>query len=104
MASRRLRRRRRRHPGHRAASSPGTTPTPGDEVVLTGRDAGTSPRPRRRDRRRNDRAWPSTSPSPRTIAAALADVGPVRYLVMVAIDRDENTVARLRHRHGRSAS
>ena len=29
---------------------------------------------------------------PETIAPALADVGPVRYLVLAAIDRDENTV------------
>lgn len=30
---------------------------------------------------------------PETIAPALAGVGPVRYLVLVAIDRDQNTVA-----------
>jgi NAD(P)-dependent dehydrogenase (short-subunit alcohol dehydrogenase family) len=30
---------------------------------------------------------------PHEIAAALADVGPVRYLVLAAIDRDSNTVA-----------
>lgn len=30
---------------------------------------------------------------PTTIAAALADVGPVRHLVLAAIDRDSNTVA-----------
>ena len=39
------------------------------------------------------RASRSTSPSPQTIAAALADVGPVDHLVLVAIDRDQNTVA-----------
>jgi NAD(P)-dependent dehydrogenase (short-subunit alcohol dehydrogenase family) len=31
--------------------------------------------------------------APETIAPALAGVGPVRYLVLVAIDRDQNTVA-----------
>jgi NAD(P)-dependent dehydrogenase (short-subunit alcohol dehydrogenase family) len=30
---------------------------------------------------------------PKTIAPALAGVGPVRYLILVAIDRDQNTVA-----------
>ena len=35
----------------------------------------------------------STWPSPTSIAPALADVGPVRYLVLVAIDRDANSVA-----------
>ncbi len=30
---------------------------------------------------------------PATIAPALANIGPVRYLVLVAIDRDQNTVA-----------
>ncbi|MEA2631545.1 MAG: hypothetical protein QOE66_1764 [Chloroflexota bacterium] len=30
---------------------------------------------------------------PHSIAAALADVGPVRHLVLAAIDRDQNTVA-----------
>jgi NAD(P)-dependent dehydrogenase (short-subunit alcohol dehydrogenase family) len=63
----------------------------GEEVVLTGRDA------------RNVAAAVEAVGSgargatfdlaePASIAPALADVGPVKHLVLVAIDRDENTV------------
>jgi NAD(P)-dependent dehydrogenase (short-subunit alcohol dehydrogenase family) len=63
----------------------------GDPVVITGRDPA------------NVRAAVAALPGdvrgavvdlarPHGIAAALADVGPVRHLALVAIDRDQNTV------------
>jgi NAD(P)-dependent dehydrogenase (short-subunit alcohol dehydrogenase family) len=64
----------------------------GEEVILTGRDqahvdesvkgvAG------------NVRGLVFDLARPREIAPALADVGPVRHLVLAAIDRDQNSVA-----------
>jgi NAD(P)-dependent dehydrogenase (short-subunit alcohol dehydrogenase family) len=63
----------------------------GEEVVLTGRDqdnidAAVAELGGRARGVRFDLAEPTT------IAAALADVGPVRRLVVVAIDRDSNTI------------
>ena len=71
----------------------------GRDVVITGRDA---------DRCAGDRVGiagraPSTPVAfdlaePETIAAALEPVGPVEHLVLAAIERDYNHVARVRHR------
>ena len=41
---------------------------------------------------------------PQTIAEALADLGKIDHLVLAAIERDQNTIRRLRHRSGRSGS
>ena len=65
----------------------------GEDVVITGRDPGNIAAAidelggGRSTSARFDLA------EPETIAAALADVGPVRRLALVAIDRDQNTVA-----------
>lgn len=64
----------------------------GDEVIITGRDpenlrAAAESLPGRVSSRLFDLT------EPRSIAGALADVGLVRRLVLVAIDRDQNTIA-----------
>ena len=66
---------------------------PGETVVLTGRDPDNIAGGRRGDRRPGDAASRFDLAGPETIAPALADVGPVRRLALVAIDRDQNTVA-----------
>jgi NAD(P)-dependent dehydrogenase (short-subunit alcohol dehydrogenase family) len=63
----------------------------GDEVVLTGRD------PAHVDAAVSEigsgvRGVTFDLAEPETIAPALADLGPVKHLVLVAIDRDTNTV------------
>ena len=63
----------------------------GDSVVVTGRDQGNvdaavAALPG------NVRGAVFDLAKPHDIAAALADVGPVRHLVLAAIDRDQNTV------------
>ena len=89
---------RRRHRGRSARSSralrgrqgarrpdrPGRRDGPRRSPEIGGVGAGRRPRPRQAE----------------TIRDALADVGPVRRLAIVAIQRDENTIARLRHRPG----
>lgn len=64
----------------------------GDIVVLTGRDhAGAVDVARSVGGRTSGIGFDLSDPT--TIAPALADVGPVRHLVLAAIDRDANTVA-----------
>jgi NAD(P)-dependent dehydrogenase (short-subunit alcohol dehydrogenase family) len=64
----------------------------GDAVVLTGRDpAGVAEAARMVGGRTTGIAFDLSDPE--TIAPALADIGPVRHLVLAAIDRDANTVA-----------
>ena len=72
----------------------------GREVVLTGQSAENVAAAVAEHGDGRCAGSPSTSPSPHTIAAALADVGPVDRLALVAIDRDQNTRRRLRHRPG----
>ena len=78
--------------GRSARRSRATTPIAGESVVLTGQDPATS-RPRVADvgGRRPGATFDLSEPT--SIAAALAGVGPVRRLVLAAIDRDQNTVA-----------
>ena len=64
----------------------------GDEVVITGRDAErTAEAARDIGGRTTGVALDLTKPE--EIGSALAAVGPVKYLVLVAIDRDDNKVA-----------
>jgi NAD(P)-dependent dehydrogenase (short-subunit alcohol dehydrogenase family) len=63
----------------------------GHEVVLTGRDPG-NVAAAVREVGSGVRGVTFDLAEPETIAPALADVGPVRHLVLVAIDRDTNTV------------
>ncbi|HYH93170.1 MAG TPA: SDR family oxidoreductase [Candidatus Saccharimonadales bacterium] len=64
----------------------------GDTVVLTGRDrAAVDAAAKGLGGRVSGRTFDLSEPT--SIAAALADVGPVRRLVLAAIDRDQNTVA-----------
>jgi NAD(P)-dependent dehydrogenase (short-subunit alcohol dehydrogenase family) len=64
----------------------------GDEVVITGRDAErTAEAARDIGGRTTGVALDLTQPE--EIGSALASVGPVKYLVLVAIDRDDNKVA-----------
>ena len=77
--------------GRSAGSWPGTTPGTGRETVLTGRD------PARAEAAAAEIGGPARGidldlAEPKSIAAALARVGPVRYLAIVAIQRDENTI------------
>lgn len=64
----------------------------GDEVVLTGRDQGHVAEAVAHAGGRTTGVVFDLS-DPTTIESALADVGPVRHLALVAIDRDANTVA-----------
>jgi NAD(P)-dependent dehydrogenase (short-subunit alcohol dehydrogenase family) len=61
------------------------------EVVITGRDADAAATAAR-EIGGSTRGLALDLTRPREIAAALADVGPVRYLVVSAIDRDNNTI------------
>jgi NAD(P)-dependent dehydrogenase (short-subunit alcohol dehydrogenase family) len=64
----------------------------GDTVVLTGRDpANVASAVAEVGGSTTGRTFDLAEPT--SIAAALADVGPVRRLVLAAIDRDQNTVA-----------
>jgi NAD(P)-dependent dehydrogenase (short-subunit alcohol dehydrogenase family) len=64
----------------------------GDTVVLTGRDpANVASAVAAIGGATTGRTFDLAEPT--SIAAALADVGPVRRLVLAAIDRDQNTVA-----------
>lgn len=64
----------------------------GDEVVLTGRDAeGAAEAARGVGGRTTGIGFDLSDPT--TIGPALAGVGPVRHLVLAAIDRDANAVA-----------
>ena len=64
----------------------------GESVVLTGRDmAGIAAAVADIGGKTTGVAFDLSDPG--SIGAALADVGPVRYLVLSAIDRDANTVA-----------
>jgi NAD(P)-dependent dehydrogenase (short-subunit alcohol dehydrogenase family) len=67
----------------------------GDEVVLTGRSAANVSSAAAQATAEGGRVRGLTFDlaRPATIEAALADVGPVRRLVLVAIDRDHNSVA-----------
>ena len=67
-----------------AGDRPGDDPDRADRAV---RRAG-----RGRDRRVRPRASAWISPDRRRSATALASVGPVKYLAIVAIERDENTI------------
>ena len=69
----------------------------GDEVVLTGQ-IPTTWRPRSPSSAAGARGLAFDLAEPTTIAAALAGVGPVRHLALVAIDRDAQRGRRLRHR------
>jgi NAD(P)-dependent dehydrogenase (short-subunit alcohol dehydrogenase family) len=63
----------------------------GREVILTGRDpANVATAVAEVEGRARGIAFDLSDP--KTIAPALADVGPVRYLVLAAIDRDANSV------------
>ena len=75
-----------------AGRSPATTPRPGGDVVLTGRDPAQSPRRSTKsaaptsglaldlaEPKRSRRPWPTS--------------GPVRHLAIAAIERDDNTSA-----------
>lgn len=62
----------------------------GREVVITGRDAA---RTGKIAAEVGAKAAAFDLARPHDIAAALADVGPVQYLVLAAIDRDANSVA-----------
>jgi NAD(P)-dependent dehydrogenase (short-subunit alcohol dehydrogenase family) len=64
----------------------------GDEVVLTGRSEESVGRAVA-EARGNVRGVSFDLAEPHGVAAALADVGPVRHLVLAAIDRDANSVA-----------
>lgn len=64
----------------------------GDEVVLTGRDPDNVAQAVTAAGDGQVRGITFDLAEPETIAPALADVGPVRHLVLVAIDRDHNTV------------
>jgi NAD(P)-dependent dehydrogenase (short-subunit alcohol dehydrogenase family) len=64
----------------------------GDEVVLTGRDPGNVEAAVQAVDRDRVRGITFDLAEPESIASALADVGPVQHLVLVAIDRDANTV------------
>jgi len=66
--------------------------TRGEAVVLTGRDPTTVASAVAEAGGRTTGATFDLA-EPTSIAAALADVGPVRYLVLAAIDRDANSVA-----------
>ena len=77
-----------------------TTRTPAARSSSHGRSETIARRRRGRGRRQRPRPRPSTSAEPHSIAPALADVGPVDKLALVAIDRDQNTDRRLRHRQG----
>ena len=71
----------------------------GDTVVLTGRDpANVASAVAEVGGSTTGRTFDLAEPT--SIAAALADVGPVRRLVLAAIDRDQNTRRRLRPRQG----
>lgn len=63
----------------------------GREVVVTGKDAANAAAVAAELGRRA-RAVTFALSEPHSIAPALADVGPVRYLVLAAIDRDANHV------------
>ena len=63
----------------------------GDQVVLTGRDPGTVATAVEAVGS-GVRGATFDLAEPASIAPALADVGPVKHLVLVAIDRDANTV------------
>ena len=79
--------------GRSVSSSPATTSGPGRTSSSPGATPTTSPR--------RWRSWVGGRSlgsrfdlaEPETIAAALADVGPVRRLALVAIERDQNTIA-----------
>ena len=64
----------------------------GDEVVLTGRDAGNVASAVASVGGKRVRGVTFDLAAPHGIASALADVGPVRHLVLAAIDRDANSV------------
>jgi NAD(P)-dependent dehydrogenase (short-subunit alcohol dehydrogenase family) len=64
----------------------------GDEVVLTGRDPENVAAAVKEVGGGNVRGVRFDLAEPETIAPALADVGPVRRLALVAIDRDTNSV------------
>ncbi len=64
----------------------------GEDVVITGRDPATvAEAVASIGGRTTGVAFDLAEPA--SIKAALAEVGPVRYLVLVAIDRDQNTIA-----------
>lgn len=63
----------------------------GGEVVITGRDAARAQAAAREVGGRT-RGLAVDLAAPAGIAAALADVGPVRHLVIAAIERDDNSV------------
>jgi NAD(P)-dependent dehydrogenase (short-subunit alcohol dehydrogenase family) len=66
----------------------------GDEVVLTGQDTANVEAAVERLRGLGGRVTGATFDlaQPETIAPALASVGPVRHVVLVAIDRDANSI------------
>jgi NAD(P)-dependent dehydrogenase (short-subunit alcohol dehydrogenase family) len=68
----------------------------GREVVLTGRDAEHAAKVAA-ELGPSARGIGFDLTRPASIAGALADVGPVEYLVLAAINRDENTVAGYDH-------
>ncbi len=78
--------------GRSASRSSSTTRPQGREVVLTGQtpenvDAAVA------SVGGQVRGVTFDLSAPETIAAALADVGPVKHLALVAIDRDQNSIA-----------
>jgi NAD(P)-dependent dehydrogenase (short-subunit alcohol dehydrogenase family) len=64
----------------------------GDDVILTGRGAGAAAEAARSVGGHASGIALDLA-QPKTVEAALAGVGPVRALVLAAIDRDQNTVA-----------
>ncbi len=74
-----------------AASSRRSYADEGRDVIVTGRDQSRAETAAQRDRRRT-RGIGFDLAEPHTIAGALADVGDVDHLVLVAIERDVNKV------------
>lgn len=65
----------------------------GDQVVLSGQGRESVDRAVEEVGRENVRGAVFDLAQPRSIAPALAEVGPVRHLVLAAIDRDSNSIS-----------
>ena len=65
----------------------------GDQVVLSGQSRESADRAVEEVGRENVHAAVFDLAQPRSIAPALAEVGPVRHLVLAAIDRDSNSIS-----------
>ena len=65
----------------------------GDQVVLSGQSRESADRAVEEVGRENVHAAVFDLAHPRSIAPALAEVGPVRHLVLAAINRDSNSIS-----------